>query len=353
MTAHMKSCATRDNQDGVVMVMIPIILLLVGLLVAYMTRSVGGPDFYKEQVTREKMDEIAVAVSSYVQRYNRLPCPAQPDNGGPEPFGFEEGSGANGANMIAAGTQCATREGIVPVHTLGLTLDYLRDDWGNYFTYVVSRQFTYVPNIGRYADGPGGIDNLPFRDGAVGIHNMCRSSGAPGSGSWIETGRVNYVAKDGVTYPFTGAPINVAVNPFKATFCCIGQLPFNDITVNVNGNVTPSRSLNPADYGVADNTVTTADTQAEAVAFILLSHGANGWGAFAVNGTNNKLGRFGGPNVALSVNEVENLDNDLEFVDVPKTLGNNPAGYYDDIIMHFTQNQIYGHLGNTDCRTPF
>jgi hypothetical protein len=362
MKSYITRCQNRERQEGVIMVMIPVIMLLLGLLVAYLTRSVGGPDFYKEQATRDRMDEIAVAVSSYVQRYNRLPCPADPNSPGPEPLGFEIGSGATGGNIPAGA--CGVTEGLVPVHTLGLTFEYMRDDWGKNFTYAVSSDFTVAPVVDRYDSDsptppalPAGTDRLPRASAAANmqVHNLCRISTDPApENNWIDTGRNTYRAKNGNSYDILGRPVDIAINPFKARFCCAA--PFNpDIIVNVSGAPTPTRDAAAANYARADNTVLDVGTQAETVVFALISHGANGWGAFMRNaavpkhGTNNA----GIVTVPLGANETENADGDLNFADFPKALGDTPATYYDDIVMHFTQNQIYGHLGDVDCRTPY
>lgn len=354
MQSYMRQRTSRKNQDGVVLVIVPIIMLLLGLLVAYMTRSVGGPNFYKDQETHAKMDEITIAMSSYVQRYNRLPCPAQPDNSGPEPFGYEEGSGANGGN-IPAGI-CAASEGIVPVYTLGLAHEYLKDAWGNYFTYVVSRDFTVPATVGRYdssdASPPAGTDRLPMASGAANmqVHNLCRSSGAPGSGSWIEMGRANYVAKNGTTYTIQGGPVDVAINPFKARFCCAEPTAAGDIIVNVNGVNTPTRDAAGGDYASADTTGLGAGTAAETAVFVLISHGANSSGNFLVNNTNNKRAT---PAAVYGLNEIENRDGDNNYNDLPQVLGDSAANYYDDIVVHLTQNQLYGYLGHVDCSSPY
>lgn len=60
------------------------------------------------------------------------------------------------------------------------------------------------------------------------------------------------------------------------------------------------------------------------VAFVLLSHGPNGWGGRNVNGST-----LAAPTGA---NELANLDTDRVYVSRPPSLPGQPAGEYDDIV---------------------
>ncbi len=344
------------KQDGVILVIIPVILLLIGLVIAYMMRSVQTPVFYKEHITSERMQETLNVLSAYVQRYNRLPCPARPDGLGGEPFGFEVGSGANGDAVPA--TCAAWREGILPYKTLGLTQDYARDAWGGYITYAISPAFAVNPVVDRHNANPALAvnDRLPRASAAADmrVHAACRNA------TWIEAGRTNFTSKAGTIHTL-GGTFNVARNPWKARFCCASITTYNentDLVINVNGVNTAARTGVAGSYATADVIAGAGGGNIETPVVVLVSHGANGFGAYLVNGTNNKF-FIGGAGVGP--NETENLDGTAggtglvsrTYYQGPRTYLDSGAGYFDDIVMFRTQDSLYAQTGRSSCSSPY
>lgn len=340
----------RRHQEGVVLAIIPILLIVLGLFVAYMARSINQPDFYKEQTTQAKMERVFNALSAHVQRFHRLPCPAIPNGSGTEPFGYEEGSGVNGSTIPAS---CSNTQGLVPFNTLGLSENDTRDDWGYYMTYAISPAFAVNPTVDRL-DSASGIsvitDRLPQADNAANmrVHAACRSA------SWIEVGKTTFVGKDLVTYNIDGGATDVARNPWKARFCCAGITPAaidetTDLRIDVHGTFTSARSGNAGDYAQGQ-TIGAAASNIEVPVVALISHGTNGSGAYLGGTTNNR----GSVSAAThSIEERENANNDRNFVIRPRRLGDTPANYFDDIVTFRTQNQLYKQLGRSDCTSPY
>lgn len=352
--------SSRDlirKQDGVVLVIIPVVMILLGLVIAYMTRSVQAPDYYKEELTSKRMGEVMAVLSTYVQRYNRLPCPAQPSGIGPEPFGFEFGSTATGAVVPA---DCGTwREGILPFKTLGLPQEYARDSWGQHFTYAISPAFAVAPIVDRYPANPAlALNDRLARASAnanMAVHAACRRSPA-----WIEAGRTGFTSKAGTAHTF-GGTFAVARNPWKARFCCAGLAPYNDGTdliINVNGTATATRSNVAGNYATADVATGAGGGVIEVPVVALISHGRNGYGAYLVNGTDNKSAT---PVAGVSPEEVENTNGTPAGVTaVSRTYFQGPrrgldAGgtYFDDIVMFRTQNTLYAETGRGSCNDPY
>lgn len=363
-TSRYKDDEGKASQAGVVLMIVPVIVIIVGVFVAYMSRSVQLPDFYKEQETQIKMERVMDALSSYVQRFHRLPCPARPDGVG-EPFGFEEGSGFNG-NNIPGGTCGGLNEGLIPWNTLGLVESDAIDGWGRYMTYAISPSFAINPRIRRV----GFV--LPFEFNAANrlprastlnnqtVHAYCRQDS--GAEDWINN-ITTYRGKNGTNYflfPFF-VPQASALNPWKARFCCAGGITnaqideTTDLRISINGGpLSQTRTGNAFFYRRADISVGNPPLpiggNIEVPVVTLVSHGANASGAFLVNGTNNRIAT---PAASFGAAERENADGDRVFFKNPRTLGDNAANYFDDIVMFRTQNTLYKQLGTLDCRTPY
>lgn len=363
--SHLSLNDMHKKQEGIILVILPIIVLLLGLTIAYVSRSAQQPDFYKEMRTEKRMEEVLNALSSYVQRHNRLPCPARPDGAGGVPFGFEEGSGANG-DAIPANCPGNRKEGIIPFNTLGLTSNYARDAWGKYITYAISPAFATNPIVQRYPAAPGGLavnDRLPRAHSSVQmeVHAHCRSRGAAIT-NWIEPGKSTFRANNGAVYSIGGAQ-DVARNPWKARFCCAGLSPHNsnrDLRVNVDGiGLTATRDAAGNRYDRASTQGTNGGNRnIDVPVVVLVSHGINGYGAYRVNGS---FAKFAAPAAGLGANERTNMDgtansfsnNARTFYQGPRIYLNNGGAYFDDIVMYRTQNTLYAQTGKGSCETPY
>ena len=89
-------------------------------------------------VTRKKQDTIKDALSAYLGKYKRLPCPDILDA-----VGNIVGRGDdNRATAEDVATQCSKDFGVVPYIDLGLPRDIALDGWENYFTYRVTTDAT-------------------------------------------------------------------------------------------------------------------------------------------------------------------------------------------------------------------
>lgn len=93
-------------------------------------------------------------------------------------------------------------------------------------------------------------------------------------------------------------------------------------------------------------------------AILFLSHGPNGYGAYAasplsgMNGGNDHLYR--GPASSCATGggfELCNADGDASFVDA--SASNVPADPFDDILFYLGRNALIGHLGQGSCQTEW
>lgn len=116
---------------GFSLVELSVVVLIIGIV---LTMGLGALNATRENqafsVTAEKQRAIKDALTGYLRRNSRLPCP-DTDFGAPD--GVENRATPNNPT-----TACSARFGILPYVTLGLARDLVQDGWGNFFSYHVS-----------------------------------------------------------------------------------------------------------------------------------------------------------------------------------------------------------------------
>lgn len=231
--------------------------------------------------------------------------------------------------------------------------------WGRYFTYAISPAFAVDPIVDRYPANPALAlnDRLPRASATanMAVHAACRRNPA-----WIEGGRTGFTDKAGVAHTF-GGTFAVARNPWKARFCCAGLAPYNDTTdliINVNGTPTAARNNTAGNYATADVATGAAGGNIEVPVVALISHGQNAYGAYLVNGTNNKSPL---PGTSISPEEIENANGaptsvtaaSRTYFQGPRRYLDISTTYFDDIVTFRTQNSLYGETGRGSCNDPY
>lgn len=305
-----------NSQSGMTLAELAIALMVLGVIVG------GALELYNRShgrrqidLTYENIDTITDALSVYVASNGRLPCPADPA-GDEKIFGKER--------PTCDGT---THDGILPFATLNIPRKTALDGWGRYFTYAVS------PVFARKNDQSQDLADIGK------VHARCRHPG------WVSPHeRFNR-------------------NAIKARFCCADQLPpVFDVESDLIVVHTDGQRLSPVRLpGIKENyddltkATTTRQggvempaidaTPIEAPAFVLVSHGKNGRGAWLGNGTTN---RFDPPD---SGDEYKNASGGQVFVDGPWTLVPGPS-YFDDIVRWMTQDGIMAAHGALSCQYP-
>jgi prepilin-type N-terminal cleavage/methylation domain-containing protein len=286
--------------------------------------------------TDQKLANIARAIDYYAGQNYRVPCPASPDPKSTEPpWGFEAGSGKTGNHIPAdCGPDPARWEGIVPYRTLNIPADWIRDSWGNYITYAVS------PAFAQDVSNP-----------ALPVHRRCRT------GDWFNAG---ILYEHGVTDPKTGkTPPNILLPKAerKARFCCPGALPGTDIVVlDVNGQPqiaiprqTSAASYQPSNITYPDpftaNVPVPDNDRVTAPVYILVSHGADAYGAWSHSG------RISFSSANATPAEIENADSNRTFVEIPPVDRAGREKSFDDIVIWRTQDMILAGQGKS-CSLP-
>lgn len=147
---------TKNRIDGFSLLELTIFMVVLGLI-ATPFLHLYTVNKKREQIegTKREVFEIQYALQAYVNKFNRLPCPADPSipitSSG---WGSETACPVNPADppTNGSGVKSVTNSagdkvwiGSVPVNAINLANEYAADSWGGRYTYAVSRKLT-TPN---------------------------------------------------------------------------------------------------------------------------------------------------------------------------------------------------------------
>lgn len=320
----------------------------------------------KQRATVERMQAIEKALAVYAESHARLPCPASPvlqqiapatsgninlPVGDERVYTSAQGTAVDteinsycfDRDVTAAAppwnTNYSLSHGIVPWRVLGIPEDYAKDGWGNFFTYVVS---------------PAYAAQRTFTSGTQNVHLRSQPS--------IRVNTERPLIRRAQLCD-TGGDIP---NPRNgAAAIAVGDTDADDIELHRDDptGTTPSHDMYPfvRDYEQTQDTDAFEKVYASepintpqyaGLAYALISHGDNGYGAYLGNGStlqfNNMppalVGDFEDINSRLPVtNTTKN-----EIFDQPraKDQGNNT---FDDFVMTRTIDQVVGYHGEVGC----
>lgn len=317
-----KSAEEKTGEEGIVLVLVAVAVVVIGVFAVLglgMFKTRDRADFERE--TRARQERVVDQLSSFAQIYGRIPCPANPGLAATDAaFGQEDRGGP--------GALCNRTEGLVPFRALGIQASDALDGWGQFMTYGVSPVFTALD---------------AKADTGINIHNFCRRVRI-----WVfDTPRG--VLPDGTTLtPATDRNFN----PRKAKFCCPALAwdggPGQDVRILRSSGgipvvgVPPVRSGGEGDIALREDDDTNMTGTSEAVAFALVSHGANESGAYVP-----AVGRLPG---AVG-DEAENADGDRDFVSRARVDAGG-AAVFDDIVAWRTNYSLFAQLNSSGCMTP-
>jgi type II secretory pathway pseudopilin PulG len=225
-------------------------------------------------ITRERMDAIKNALHAFRSQYGRLPCPANP--------AYPLEPKADDAALVAASANSGVEDcwartanfnnsmrGSIPTRTLGISPEYAMDGWNRLFSYQVARPIcNYDPTaaIPNQVGQPLNCNAGDYEDG----------SGAVGVGSgWLQVDTTN-----------------PAVNCADGVSCAV------NVTVDA--------------------------------AYVVVSHGPNGGGAWLPSGQQKALGSIS----AREQRNVQNGNGDVAYWD------DHLSNSFDDFVLYETRPQI-------------
>lgn len=295
------------KQAGFSLIELAVILTIVGLLVASMMETYRG--YIRTKVSNDtdyRKDIANQAIISFVINYNRLPCPADP--------ALPMGAANAGVEQRDAVTKACIQTGSI------LRVDSERQTYANP-AFNAASCMAPIPCTGTPRDKVM-IGSLPYVTLGIGMKE----------------------AIDGWGNKFTYAMSEYMADETKFNYH-IGAISIKKLN-NSGCPGAPCGMLhetNQVKHQAADNE-TMLDNRTAAFPFVILSHGANGKGAYSSYGTqpvacNSSTGR-----------DVENCDGDAVFfsadrstsiyslvhADPPGTDPTDPDGYFDDAFTVYT-----------------
>jgi len=280
-------------------------------------------------------------------------------------------------------------QGIIPFYALGLTAEDAKDAWGNYFTYHVSpamavnimddaipRDFLSLPNR-MFPE----IYPPFFPKQATGypdvVHADCRTPVwiDPVSGDNIHAPKARFCCPlIGKTLPWLGLGY---YTPSPADIPDIWDPRESDIIIldENDDQIAPmpgqERSSDPDHYDHFDVVVPALpdrpvgsdftpgenrDNSAEGIAFVLISHGPNGHGAFLRDATrvDKAHGTLEEDNAYDLFDDTVTRDTKRTFRAAPRNDDESGGGvnYFDDLVKWRTNHQLVAHFGRDSCARP-
>jgi len=143
-------------------VVIVVLAFILAMIAGIATAMVGQQ---RREATRQRLAGVDTALALFVSQNKRLPCPADGQVVGTAAgAGAEARNAANGSCNIDGVDNRQTR-GVVPWQSLGLSEPDITDGWGNRLTYRVAPELAKYPNNAIAAFGamdftycdPGGV----------------------------------------------------------------------------------------------------------------------------------------------------------------------------------------------------
>lgn len=204
-----------QKQDGFVIFVIPVLFLIFGVFMSSMKGQAKPTNFYFESQTKDSQYNIRKTLSAYAHKNFRIPCPGDPTAAGAN-FGTEDPGGIG-----VSGGSCTRTSGILPFRTLGLPEHAAKDEWGNFYTYRVSPDFTRNLDAGNFDWKGQGGEQVAFSNtnSESQVHQMCRTTG------WVDND-TGYFQTDGSpsNYNADGSDQAFNRNIYKASFCCASNV---------------------------------------------------------------------------------------------------------------------------------
>jgi prepilin-type N-terminal cleavage/methylation domain-containing protein len=173
---------------GFSLVELSIVVLVIGIV---LTMGIGAWTANLENqahaATAQRQAAIKEALTGYLRRNSRLPCP---DTNFTAPDGVEDRTTASDPT-----TACSAAFGILPYTTLGLARDAARDGWGNFLSYHVSNTNVTAATNGNWSANTDWTRRAWFRPGNTGLITVNERNGA--TVTPIATGVVAVVVSHG------------------------------------------------------------------------------------------------------------------------------------------------------------
>jgi prepilin-type N-terminal cleavage/methylation domain-containing protein len=259
-----------NSQEGFSLIEIAIVLGILALLLTLFTgMSTNLISQHRRELTRTRLANIDTALTLFVSQYKRLPCPADGKLASSDPNAGQENPPppalpASQPSNCGANNQ---KDGVVPWRALGLTASDIEDGWGGRFTYRV---------------GPDLVVN-----NAMDFSSCDPAGGGPANAVPPPIGLLSYCNPAGVVLLPPPANCNAATFPANCTppnTALAGAAGKGLVVETVAGTVIMDPRANPS----------------TGAAYVVISHGADGGGAYNGQGVVQGSGTAAGTKEAMN-----------------------------------------------------
>jgi prepilin-type N-terminal cleavage/methylation domain-containing protein len=192
---------TQTSQSGFSLLEIAVVLIIMSAIAGYgisILRATLDTRMYSQ--TADKQRAIKDALTGFLLRNKRLPCPARPDA-----TGAAQGAEPAGACLTVGTTGVST--GLLPYATLQLGQEAALDGWGNFLRYSVTTDWTTPPANTVLPFRSGITGNISMQNGITGAADTTTpitqgvialiSYGSNGYGAWTVKGTQNQLPAAG------------------------------------------------------------------------------------------------------------------------------------------------------------
>lgn len=300
--------AGAGPRHGFSLVEMAIVLTILGVLLGVGLETLATyADRENRKLTVARLEEAYEALVLFVTRNARLPCPADGQLADTAAGAGDEDDGGDGDPA-----DCATgsdRYSVVPWRTLGLPRAAALDGW--------RRRITYVPF--DTTTSPDGVPNgttraaaVPNPDGGMDMSECLTTAN-------LVVAAIGECDPPDVSNPDGDSPTEFLINRGLRIFDGTG---FADPADVILGPALPDRG--------------------GGAAFVLISHGPDGGGAYLRNGTRMPLP--GG----TQLNQLENTDHasDDDYVDAQRDEADpTAASYFDDYVLAPSIHEVVSRAG--------
>ena len=160
MTRDGPTAQSARRASGFTLIEIAVVIVILGLLLALLAgMATGMIGQQRREATRQKLAALETSLALFVSQNKRLPCPANGTfDSSNANAGIEQRSGGGACQV--GGTANVQTNGVVPWRTLGLAEPDMTDGWGNRITYRVAPELALTNAMDFTACDPAGTGGL-------------------------------------------------------------------------------------------------------------------------------------------------------------------------------------------------
>lgn len=155
-----KIIVKSSKKSAFTLIELSIVIVIISILITgALSVSINAINNSKNNITKERLDEIYKAIGRYLLTNKRIPCPAPitDTKSNSANYGVEASTSlcASTAGVFESSSSANLVRGMLPVKTLGLPLDMAEDGFGNKFEYIVDKNYTIASAATAVVSGVG------------------------------------------------------------------------------------------------------------------------------------------------------------------------------------------------------